>query len=43
MSTTGKHYFWNVYRSKICPEMYANEIHELYDRDHKVAPNLNSY
>ena len=28
---------------RICPEMHANEIHELYDRHHKVSPNLNSY
>ena len=27
----------------ICPEMHANEIHELYDRHHKVSPNLNSH
>ena len=25
------------------PEMHANEIHELYDRHHKVSPNLNSH
>ena len=28
---------------KICPEMHANEIHELYDGHHKVSPNLNSH
>ena len=28
---------------KICPEMHANEIHELNDRHHKVSPNLNSH
>ena len=27
---------------KICPEMHANEIHELYDRHRNVFPNLNS-
>ena len=27
---------------EICSEMHANEIHELYDRHHKVFPNLNS-
>ena len=32
----------NVY-VEICPEMHANEIHELYDRHHKVSPNLNSH
>ena len=26
-----------------CPEMHANEMHELYDRHHKVSPTLNSY
>ena len=26
-----------------CPEMYANEMHELCDRDHKVSPTLKSY
>ena len=26
-----------------CPEMYAKEIHELYDGHHKVSPTLNSY
>ena len=29
--------------AKICPEMHANEIHELYDRRNKVFPNLNSH
>ena len=24
--------------TEICPEMHANEIHELYDRHHKVSP-----
>ena len=28
---------------EICPEMQANEMHELYDRHHKVSPNLNYY
>ena len=28
--------------SEICPEMHANEIHELYYRHHKVSPTLNS-
>ena len=28
---------------EICPEMHANENHELYDRHHKVSPNLNSH
>ena len=28
---------------EICPEMLANEIHELYDRHHKVSSNLNSH
>ena len=27
---------------RLCPEMHANEIHELYDRHLKVSPNLNS-
>ena len=27
----------------VCPEMRANEIHELYDRHHKVSPNLNPH
>ena len=27
---------------EICPEMHAYEIHELYDRHHKVSPNLNT-
>ena len=26
--------------TEICPEVHANEIHELYD---KVSPNLNSH
>ena len=30
-------------REMLCPEMHANEIHELYDRHHKVSPNLNSH
>ena len=28
---------------KICPEMHTNEIHELYDRHHKVSSNLISH
>ena len=28
---------------EICPEMHANEMHEMYDRHHKVSPTLNSY
>ena len=28
---------------KLCPEMHAYDMHELYDRHHKVSPNLNSY
>ena len=28
---------------RICPEMHENEIHELYERHHKVSPTLNSY
>ena len=28
---------------EICSEMHAKEMHELYDRHHKVSPNLNSY
>ena len=24
-------------------KMHANEMHELYDRHHKVSPNLSSY
>ena len=31
------------YIFKICPEMHAKKILELYDRHHKVSPNLNSY
>ena len=36
---------WNqifIVINEICPEMHANEIHELYDRHHKVSPDLNS-
>ena len=29
--------------SEICPEMHANEMHELYDRHYNLFPNLNSY
>ena len=25
-----------------CPEIHANEMHELYDGHYKVSPNLNS-
>ena len=35
-----------VFYSKVhavCREMHANEMHELYDRHHKMSPNLNSY
>ena len=28
---------------RYCPEMHANEIHELYDSYHKVSPNRNSH
>ena len=28
---------------EICTEMHANEINEMYDRHHKVSPNLNSH
>ena len=27
----------------LCPEMNANEMHELYDRHPKVSPTLNSF
>ena len=27
---------------EICSEMHGNEMHELYDRYHKLSPNLNS-
>ena len=30
----------NLATLEICPEMHANEMHELYDRHHKVSPNL---
>ena len=29
--------------NEICPETHANEMHELYDRHHKLSPTLNSY
>ena len=28
---------------EICPEMHANEMHELYNTHQKVSPTLNSY
>ena len=28
------------YNIEICPEMHVNEMHELYDRHHKVSPTL---
>ena len=28
---------------EVCPEMHANEMHELYERHHKVSLTLNSY
>ena len=27
----------------VCPEMHADEMHELYDSHNKVSPTLNSY
>ena len=36
-------YYNGVFINEICPEMHSNEIHELYDRHHKVSPNLNSH
>ena len=33
----------NARPREICPEMHANEMHELYERHHKVSPTLNSY
>ena len=32
---------WHHHRD-LCPEMDANEMHELFDIHHKVARNLNS-
>ena len=33
-----------LYSFAFCPEMHANEMHELYDRHHKVStPTLNSH
>ena len=31
------------YSFEMCPEMHFNEMHELYDRHHKVSPTINSY
>ena len=29
--------------TETCPEMYVIGMHELYERHHKVSPDLNSH
>ena len=29
--------------TRLCPEMHANDMHELYETHHKVSPTQNSY
>ena len=38
-----KYDFAFVYRRQICPKMWVNEIHALYDKHHKVSSFLKSH